>query len=86
MMKHFIFSHFSQKERLSFIQQMKYCVGEQGTYIFKKGDESISFYVVLEGTCQTERDGIKRKIGKGSYFGDLGLLQKYPRSASILVK
>lgn len=65
---------------------MKYCVGKEDSYIFKKGDTSVSFYIILEGICQAEREGSKKVLGKGAYFGDLGLLHNYPRSASIFVK
>lgn len=65
---------------------MKYCVALEDTYIFKKGEESFSFYVILEGVCVVEVNNFTCELRQKQCFGDLGLLHNSPRSASIYVK
>lgn len=55
-----------------------------GSYIFKQGDPSCSFFILYEGTIQIEiNGGTKKLLRKGSYFGELGLIYSAPRSASV---
>lgn len=49
--KHFIMSQLSEEEKKSIIYEMEYCTANKNTYIFKKGDPSFSFYIILSGKC-----------------------------------
>ncbi len=50
--KHFIFSQLSEGEIGCFIKEMKPCTAARSNYIFKQGDKSGSYYIILEGVCQ----------------------------------
>lgn len=64
---------------------MRFCKASAGTYIFKQGDPSFSYYVILEGKCSVFIDNeMKRSLEPGTSFGDLGIIYNAPRSASIL--
>jgi CRP-like cAMP-binding protein len=52
--------------------------------IFKKGDPSDYFYIIIHGTIQISdiaEDKVKT-ISRGTYFGDIGIYSKATRSAT----
>ena len=64
---------------------MKPCVANRNSYIFKQGDKSGAYYIILEGVCQVEINGEKKRtLTYGDSFGDLGIVYNAPRSASVL--
>ena len=63
---------------------MRPCSASRGNYIFKQGDKSGAYYILLEGVCQVEINGEKKRtLTYGDTFGDLGIIYNAPRSASI---
>ena len=60
-----------------------------GTSVFEQGDRADYVYRVTQGTVdvvQLLADGTEqhlRQLGNGQYFGELGLLLGFPRSASV---
>jgi CRP/FNR family transcriptional regulator, cyclic AMP receptor protein len=55
-----------------------------GTVIENEGDKGVSFYLITEGSVNV-RKGTKSiaKLSRGQFFGELSLLDKEPRSATI---
>jgi putative ABC transport system ATP-binding protein len=54
-----------------------------GKVIFREGDESDLVYVVRTGEVVITRDGRElTRLGKGDYFGELGPMLGFPRSAT----
>lgn len=63
---------------------MKPCTANRNSYIFKQGDKSGAYYIILEGVCQVEINGEKKRtLTYGDSFGDLGIVYNAPRSASV---
>ena len=55
-----------------------------GSYLFHKGDDSHSLYVVRNGRLQVlDNDVVVAELGRGQVVGELGLLIDAPRSASV---
>ena len=64
---------------------MRPCSASRNSYIFRQGDKSGAYYIILEGVCQVEINGErKRTLTYGDSFGDLGIIYNAPRSASVL--
>ena len=54
-------------------------------YIFRQGDTGTCFFLIMAGSVEAQIDGRKiRVLGKGETFGELALLFRSPRTASIL--
>jgi MFS family permease len=60
-----------------------------GQVIIHQGDEADRFYVIVDGTMdvtQTSTDGaptVLRTMGDGEVFGEIGLLTRVPRTATV---
>ena len=54
--------------------------------VIKQGDPGDAFYIILEGSARVERDSNHvGTLNPGDYFGELALLKRQPRAASIFV-
>jgi CRP-like cAMP-binding protein len=55
-----------------------------GEVLAHEGDTGREFYVILEGEAEATRNGIPvAMLGPGSFFGEMSLLDRLPRSATI---
>lgn len=55
-----------------------------GTDIVKQGEIGHEFYLISSGSAVVRRDGRKVvTLGPGSYFGEMALLDRGPRTATV---
>ena len=60
-----------------------------GNVIIREGDPAETFYVIVAGEVEVVRERVDAgsrlvaRLGKGSYFGEIGLLHGVPRTASV---
>jgi CRP-like cAMP-binding protein len=60
---------------------------EKGTELVKEGDYSYEFMAIEEGTAEVLRGGVHvADLGPGDFFGEMGLLEKDRRSATVVAK
>src|SRR5262245_18113968 len=56
-----------------------------GKAIATEGAAGSEFFVILEGQARVERHGRQvASLGAGAFFGDLALLDRAPRNASVV--
>ena len=57
---------------------------EEGRTIVREGDYSQDLTIIDEGTAQVEHDGQElAQLGPGAMFGEMGLMQKAQRNATV---
>ena len=60
---------------------------EEGTYLVREGDFSYEFMAIEEGEAEVLRDGEHvADLGPGDFFGEIGLLEKDRRTATVVAK
>jgi CRP/FNR family transcriptional regulator, cyclic AMP receptor protein len=60
---------------------------EEGTYLVREGDFSYEFMAIEEGEAEVLRDGQHvADLGPGDFFGEIGLLEKDRRTATVVAK
>jgi CRP/FNR family cyclic AMP-dependent transcriptional regulator len=55
-----------------------------GKVLAKEGDLGREFFVLLSGKVEASRNGVVlRTMGPGSFFGEMALLDRQPRTATV---
>lgn len=80
-----LFEACGKKELRAIAKTAKIANVHRGTQIVTEGEPGDTMYVVLVGTARVSRGGRKLAvIGPGDAFGELALLSKGPRTASVV--
>jgi CRP-like cAMP-binding protein len=80
-----LFATCGKKELRAIAKTAKIANVNKGTQMITEGDPGETMYVILAGSARVSRGG--RKIataGRGDSFGELALLSKGPRTATVV--
>jgi CRP-like cAMP-binding protein len=79
------FAEFSDEERArasNFLQEIDVPAGAE---VVVQGDFAYEFFVVAGGTAEVRENGIRvADLGRGDFFGELGLMVTGRRTASVV--
>ena len=84
-----LFSSFSDQQLASLIPAVQHRRFPRGAYVIRAGEETDALYIILAGRAKVlipDDDGnevILSMIGPNEFFGEMGLLDDSPRSASV---
>jgi len=82
-----IFSACSKRELAVIARVAKSVSHKAGTVIAKEGDRGVGLFLILEGTCDVTIGGKRiAKLGPGEFFGEIALLDRGPRTATVTAK
>lgn len=88
-----LFSQMTDEELRMLAERLRYSPFARGNIIARQGDErSHWLYIIINGEAEVylETPGGGRRVlstlGKGSFFGEMGLMTGAPRSASVVAK
>lgn len=88
-----LFSQLTDAELKSLAERLRYSPFAKGNIIARQGDEKSHWlYIIINGDADVFVDlpnGKRRTVrtlGRGNFFGEMGLLTGAPRSASVIAK
>jgi len=82
-----LFSTCDDKQ-LSFIaSQVEQMEFPSGKTLCRQGESGGEFFILLSGDCDVLRDGRAiRRLGPGDFFGEIALMDRGPRTATVVAK
>jgi len=79
-----LFEKFSEDELRQIAPFAEEKSVEQGDVLVREGDYSYQFVAIEEGTAKVTRGGeTLAELGPGDFFGEIGLLEKSLRTATV---
>jgi len=84
-----LFSSFSDQQLAVLLPAVQHRRFPRGSYVIRAGEETDALYIILAGRAKVlipDDDGnevILSMIGPNEFFGEMGLLDDQPRSASV---
>jgi CRP/FNR family cyclic AMP-dependent transcriptional regulator len=82
-----LFAGCGKKEIRAIAKAAKIVNVYRGTQIITEGEDGNTMYVILDGAARVSRNGRKiATVGGGTAFGELALLSKGPRTATVVAE
>jgi CRP-like cAMP-binding protein len=80
-----LFSKCTKRERQTIARHAQAAELPAGTDLVREGEPGDALFVILEGEASVQRDGEEvSRVGPGSHFGELAILDGAPRSATVV--
>jgi CRP/FNR family transcriptional regulator, cyclic AMP receptor protein len=85
--KVWLFAPCSMRDLRKVRQSLDEISADAGEVLCEEGSVGHEFFVIVSGTAVVKRNGRKvATLGPGQYFGELALLDRQPRSATIVAE
>ncbi|MGL6278962.1 MAG: cyclic nucleotide-binding domain-containing protein [Gaiella sp.] len=79
-----LFSSTSRRDRQTIARLADVVTVPEGTVLIREGATADAFYVIVDGVAEVSRAGAHvASLGPGDHFGEIGLLERIPRTATV---
>jgi CRP-like cAMP-binding protein len=80
-----LFSKCTKRERQTIARHAQTAELPAGVDLVHEGEDGDALFIILEGEASVHHDGVEvARVGHGSYFGELAILDGAPRSATVV--
>jgi CRP/FNR family cyclic AMP-dependent transcriptional regulator len=81
-----LFSKLTDKQLQFIATQVEVLDFEKGKVLCREGESGGDFFIVLAGEAEVRRAGkVLNRVGTGEFFGEIALVDKGPRTATVTV-
>ncbi len=82
-----LFSGLARKELTQLAKATEDLEVEAGKVLCREGETAREFFTIVEGEVEVTRGGdVIATLGPGEFFGEIGLFEHIPRTASVTAK
>jgi CRP-like cAMP-binding protein len=82
-----LFAGLSRKDLQLLARESDQVTVEAGRVLTREGESGHEFFLILDGRCSVRRGNRKiATLGPGQWFGELAVLAKGPRTATVLAE
>lgn len=76
------------KDREKVLRNARQRTFAPGQVVVHEGDSSLNLFIVMSGHALVAREagGAVHELGPGTFFGELGLVEEHPRTATVTAK
>jgi CRP/FNR family cyclic AMP-dependent transcriptional regulator len=79
-----LFAGLGKKERREVAKQADEVDVQAGRHLVREGEFAYEFFAIEEGTAEVRRgEQLLAELGPGDFFGEMGLIEKVVRNASV---
>ena len=79
-----LFEHCSARELAQLDSVLTELAVPTGRDLARQGDDGREFVIIVDGKAEVRRDGtLIATLGAGDFFGEMSLLDKQPRAATV---
>ena len=79
-----LFSGIGKRRLRKLVRQARFAEYNPGDIVIEKGGPSDSLHVILGGSAKAWAKTAPRTLRTGDYFGELGVINGVPRSATVV--
>lgn len=82
-----IFKQAPESFVMKIVSELRFKVYRPKEYVIRKGEPSESMYWIMKGTVDiSDGESIQAELGRGSFFGEVGVLFNRPRTATVVAR
>ena len=83
-----VFAALKSKDRDKVLGNVTHRTYAPGATLVQEGERSLNLFFIASGTARvaTAHEGQRATLGPGDFFGELGLIERHPRTASVVAE
>ena len=82
-----LFSGLSDRHLRAIARHTDEVTVKEGKVLARQGETGREFLVIVDGSARVERDGTTiSRLGSGTFFGEMSLIDGQPRTASVVAE